>query len=237
MERQWEQWLKLISHDFRGPLTLILGYLQTVLQHLPSGTGYDQDRRELEAAINASQRLDKMVGEIVDAARLEANLLTITPVAVDVAPIVRDQIKKAHRRYPGRTIRASIADGLPHVAGDGRRIGQIVATLLSNAIVFSPATSEVAVSVGRVADTVEVTVADQGVGLTRSEKERVFEKFFRHERAQAVRREGLGLSLRVAESLARIQNGRLWVESPGPERGSTFHLNLPIADESIECAD
>lgn len=237
MERHWEQWLKLISHDFRGPLTLILGYVQTVLQHLPPGAAYEQDRRDLEAAMNASQRLDKMVGQIVDAARLEANLLTLTLTDVDVASIVREQIRKAHRRYPERTIRANIPDDLPRVIGDSRRIGQIVATLLSNAIVFSPATSVVAVLVRRIGDTVDLAVADQGVGFTDAEKERLFEKFYRHERAQAARREGLGLSLLVAENLARILNGRLWAESPGPERGSTFHLSLQIAGDSIASPD
>ena len=229
MEQSWEQWLSLISHDLRGPLTLILGYVQTVLQHLPDEKAHDQDRHDLDAAINAALRLDKMISEIVDAARIEAHLLTLTPTEIELPPIVRHQVQKAQRRYPGRRIRVSIPDELPVLFADGRRVGQIIATFLSNAILFSSQTSPVTVSVTRSADHVGVAVADDGLGLTEAEKQHLFEKFYRHERAREVRREGLGLSLLVAKHLAMRLHGQLWVESHGPDRGSTFYLSLPIA--------
>jgi two-component system OmpR family sensor kinase len=229
LESSWEQWLKLISHDFRGPLTLVLGYVQAVLHHLPPGPSFEQDRRDLMAAINATQRLDKMVGQIVDAARLEAHILPLTPTEVDVVPIVREQIRKARRRYPDRMIRVSVPNVVPTVVGDARRLGQMIGSLLSNAVLFSPPTTDVSVSVSRVDDMVEIAVADQGIGLTEDEKQHLFEKFYRPERAQSVRREGLGLSLLVVAGIAEMLNGQLRVESPGPDRGSTFHLRLPVA--------
>lgn len=237
LQQRWDQWLKVISHDLRGPLTLVLGYVQAVLQHLPPGSSFDQDRRNLTAAINATQRLDKMVGQIVDAARLEAQILTLAPTEVDIVPIVREQIRKARRRHPERTIRASIPDDVPMVLGDPRRIGQMLGSLLSNAILFSPETSDVSVSLSSGDDAVEIAISDQGIGLTESEKEHIFEKFYRPERAQSVRREGLGLSLLVVAGIARMLNGQLRVESPGPERGSTFYLSLPITTTSPSAAD
>lgn len=228
LEQGWEQWLNLISHDFRGPLTLILGYTQTLLQHLPDDGSRDQERHDLQAAVNAAQRLDKMVGDTVDAARLEARLLTLAPTEVDLALIVREQIRRANRRYPGRSIHSSISTSLPRAFADARRAGHIVATLLSNAVLFSPETSPVTVTVRQAGQQIVVYVADGGVGLTESEKARVFEKFYRPERARHARREGLGLSLLVAEQLTRRQGGRLWVESPGADQGSTFFLTLPV---------
>ncbi|MGH2459758.1 MAG: histidine kinase dimerization/phospho-acceptor domain-containing protein, partial [Chloroflexota bacterium] len=76
LEQYWEQWLRLISHDLRGPLTLMLGYSQSMLQSLPDGPGREHERHDLGAAVSAAHRLDKMIGQVVDAARLETHLLT-----------------------------------------------------------------------------------------------------------------------------------------------------------------
>lgn len=221
------QWLRVVSHDLRGPLTLVIGHVQNAIEHLPADEGHAPQRRDLEAAVRAAQRLDKMVGQVVDAARLEANLLTLNLDEVEVAPILHEQIRQARRRYQARTIRSSIPPDLPPVHTDGHRVGQIVASLLSNAILFSAANSPVSLSACLVGETMRVSVSDHGIGLTEAEQRHLFEKFYRHERAHDVRREGLGLSLRVAACLAERLDGQLWVESPGANAGCTFHLNLP----------
>src|SRR5579884_3011160 len=210
LEKRWEQWLKLISHDFRGPLTLMLGYTQTLLHSLPAGASRERDRHDLKSAVHAAQRLEKMIGEIVDAARLEANLVTPVLTEIDLGALVRDQIQKARRRYPGRSIVTDIPDTLPLVTGDVRRIGQIIATLLSNAILFSPATTPVTISIQCDAHEAQVSVSDQGIGLTDEEKCHLYERFYRQERARDVRREGLGLSLLVAAQFAEMLDGHLW---------------------------
>lgn len=227
LEQRWDQWLRLISHDFRGPLTLILGYSQNALHHLPDGPEHELVRHDLNAAMIAAQRLEKMIGETVDAARLEAHRLVLAPMEVDLGSIVREQVQKARRRYPGRKIRTCIANDLALLTTDPRRVGQILAALLSNAILFSPDTSTVSIGVKPAGNQVVVSAADAGVGLTDEEREHLFERFYRHERARDVRREGLGLSLLVSEQLAARLGGRLWVESPGAGRGSTFSFSLP----------
>lgn len=232
LEGHWEAWLRLISHDLRGPLTLMLGYTQTVLHNLPDDPTRAHERSHLQAAITAAQRLDKMVSEVVDAARLEARLISLTRSAIDLAAILADQVRKVRRRYPGRTVVSDIPSDLPPVDGDGRQIAQIIATLLSNAMLFSPTDTPIRVSVRSVGGReVTVAVVDQGIGLTEEERRHLFEQFYRPERARQVRREGLGLSLSIAAQLAELHGGRLWAESPGPDRGTTFYLALPIVPD------
>ena len=227
LEQSWEQWLRLISHDFRGPLTLVLGYAQTLLQSLPETPDREQERHDLSAAISAAQRLDKMVGQIVDAARLEARLLVLAKAETDIAPIIRDQVKKARHRYPGRSIRASIANDLPLIETDSRRVGQIIMTLLSNAILFSPSASVVMLTAQRGPGSVVIAVDDRGIGLDEDDLARLFERFYRPDRARETRREGLGLSLVVAAQLALDLGGRIWATSPGLGLGATFYVELP----------
>lgn len=228
LEQRWERWLKLISHDFRGPLTLILGYTQSLQQQVPVDQSSETTGRDLAATVAAAQRLDKMIGEMVDAARIEARILTLLPTEIELPPLVRGAVQAARRKYAGRSIQASIAPNLPPVLADARRVRQIIAALLSNAVLFSSNDSRVVVSVDHTPSQATISVADQGLGLTQPEISRLYEKFYRPERARDVRREGLGLSLMVAAELATLMQGRLWVESRGADQGSTFYLNLPV---------
>ncbi|MGH2457499.1 MAG: sensor histidine kinase, partial [Chloroflexota bacterium] len=158
---------------------------------------------------------------------LETHLLTLAPAETELAPIIRAQVQKARHRYPNRPIRVSITDSLPLIVVDARRVGQIIATLLSNAALFSPGLSPIVLSVRREDASIVIAVADHGIGLDETDRTRLFQKFYRAERAHETLREGLGLSLFVAAELAGRLGGRLWAASPGPGQGATFSLELP----------
>ncbi|HLG50211.1 MAG TPA: ATP-binding protein [Chloroflexota bacterium] len=231
LEESWEQWLRIISHDLRGPLTLILGYTQTALHGLRNQPSSSRARQDLEAVVTAARRLDKMVAEIVDAARLEAHLLMLSPTAIELAPIVSEQVRRAGRRYPDRVIENRISSDLPLVEGDPSRVGQIIAEILSNALIFS--TCSIHITAHPEPGRVVLAVTDRGVGITPDEMPRIFDRFYRAERCREIYREGLGLGLHVAQQLARHMGGDLWAESPGTGCGSTFYLSLPIADSPV----
>lgn len=228
LRQQWTNWLALISHDLRGPLTLILGYAQNLLRRRPADAEEgDRDRRELEMIVAGARRVDKMIGQVVDAARLENGLLASEPRDLDLNSIAREEVRLAKRRYPDRTFTMIGTDALPPIYADRRRTAQILASLLSNAALFSPAGADVEIATRDVPDRVIVAVRDPGLGLTPDEQARVFDRAFHSERAREVRREGLGLSLFIARQLARLQGGDLWVESPGPGHGATFSVSFP----------
>jgi signal transduction histidine kinase len=169
-----------------------------------------------------------MLGQVVDGARLEARRLALNPQPIDVGVVVKEEARKARRVYKDNSIRTDIPDSLPLVVADGRRVAQIIATLLSNAAVFSPASSTIRATARHRGERVVLAVADHGLGLSEEERHDVFQKYFQTERSRAVRREGFGVSLAIAKALATELGGDLWVESPGPDRGSTFFFGLPV---------
>lgn len=228
----WDTWLRTVSHDLRTPLTLILGYTQTMLIRLRSNPDAEQSRHDLEATANAAYRLEKMVSEVVDAARLETGRLQVNLQDIDPVALVRDQVRRANRRYPGASIRTSIPDNVPLITGDVRRASQIIAALLSNAVVFSPPKAPILVSIRGRSDFLDVAITDQGAGLTAEDHARLFDRAYRPERLREARREGLGLSLMIAKQITSLMGASLTAESPGPNEGSTFHLQFPIASDT-----
>lgn len=229
LRRQWSSWLAVISHDLRGPLTLVLGYAQNLLRRLPPGTKEDdRAQRELESIISGARRVDKMIGQVVDAARLEAGLLAYDRRDVDLAALVADEARRACRVYPDHPLNLDLADSLPLVYGDTRRVSQIVGSLLSNAALYSRPGTPIEITALVEDNRVVVVVRDHGIGLTDAERRRLFEKAEPTERTREVRREGLGLSLAIARQLARAMDGDLWAESDGVDRGSAFYAAFPL---------
>jgi two-component system sensor histidine kinase KdpD len=236
-QRRNDAWLSIVSHDLRGPLTLILGYAENYLNRTRSSRESSRSIQELEAIVNAARRLNKMVSQVVDGARIEGRRLVLNPRSIEVAPLVRDRVRTARRVYPAHRFDVALGNFQALVRCDTRAIETIVSTLLSNAAVFSSSDTPITVSAEDDAGWVRVSVLDRGIGLTEDELARIFERQFRPERAREARREGLGISLWIASELAQLSGGRLAVESSGESLGTTASLWLPVLDAVEATAD
>ncbi len=225
-QQRCQEIVRIVSHDLRGPLTLISGYTQSLLARMPDD-GTD-DRAALLATAQATYRLEKMIGQIVDHTRLDANLLDLRFNPVDLGLLLNDVVRKAGRRHNSRDIKLERPHHLPLVWSDQRRISQIIGSLISNAVNYSDESTPVLVSVTTADERLVLRVADHGVGITADEMPHLFEKYYRPERLRHLRREGLGLSLAIARAIADNLGASLWAESPGAERGATFYLSLPL---------
>ena len=178
--------------------------------------------------------LVQMVNELLDLSRIESggalgvvDLLDLGGVATESAERLR---LFADRQ--GVTLRVEVAAPVPLVRGDEDRLGQVLVNLLHNAVKFSPDGGDVTVSVRTVSADVVVAVADHGVGIPRAAQARVFERFYKVDRAR-VRGEagGTGLGLAIARHIIEQHGGRIWVES-AEGAGSTFSFSIPIATDS-----
>jgi signal transduction histidine kinase len=236
-QRRNDAWLSIVSHDLRGPLTLILGYAENYLNRARSTREASRSVQELEAIVNAARRLNKMVSQVVDGARIEGCRLVVNPRPIDLAPLLRERVRAARRVYPLHRFDVALHSFQALVHCDARVLETIVSTLLSNAAVFSSSDTSISVTAIDVAGWIRVTVADGGIGLTKDELARIFERRFRPERAREAKREGLGVSLWIASELARLSEGRLSVESPGENLGTTASLWLPALDANYVIAD
>lgn len=220
--------LRAVSHDLRSPLTAI----RASLEALASGElDLDESRRDalLQSALAESERLDRMVGNLLDLSRLQAGAARPAPRLRPIDGL----LDAALRQFPldERRIDVSCSGG-PLVNVDPAQLERVLVNLLENALKFSPADARVDVDVTQRGTEVLLRVADRGPGLPASERERVFEPFQRGAAARAG--SGAGLGLAIARGFVEANGGRLWAEASG--QGAAFVVALPASVDAVRSA-
>ena len=174
--------------------------------------------------------LVQMVSELLELSRIEAGGERLYLDVVDMAEVVRASCERLRlfAERQGIRLEARTVDGLPLVRGDAERLGQVLLNLIHNALKFSPSGTTVTVSAVAAADVVTVSVADQGPGIARQDQARIFERFYKVDRARVRGMGGTGLGLAIAHHIVEDHGGRLELESE-EGRGADFRFSLPIA--------
>jgi signal transduction histidine kinase len=173
-----------------------------------------------------------MVNELLDLARIESGGPLVLLDDVDMGRVVAESTERLRLFADRQGLRlvTDVPDHLPRVRGDEARIGQVVVNLLHNAVKFSDGGDEVAVRVRNGGSELVVSVEDHGVGIPRADQARIFERFYKVDRAR-VRGGGTGLGLSIARNVLQQHGGRIWVESEEGV-GSTFSFALPIPTDA-----
>jgi two-component system, OmpR family, phosphate regulon sensor histidine kinase PhoR len=222
-----------LSHELRTPLTTVSLLAETLARDAEvAGDAVPSRMRDRIGKIEVETgHLVQMVSELLDLSRIESGGGLGVLDLLDVGGIATESTERlrlfADRQ--GVTLRVDVAERLPLVRGDEDRLGQVFVNLLHNAVKFSPDGGEVVVSVGSVGPDVIVAIADHGVGIPRGAQARIFERFYKVDRAR-VRGEtgGTGLGLAIARHIIEQHGGHISVES-AEGVGSTFSFTLPIA--------
>jgi PAS domain S-box-containing protein len=225
-----------VSHELRTPLAAIYGAALTLRR---SDVELDAAGREqlLSTIADQSDRLARIVEEILLTSRLAAGELRVARGRFDADAIVRDTVDAASIRLPaGVRLEVMEPRSLPAVAGDGERARQVLANLIDNALKYSPDGGRIGVRVEAHEGYARFSVEDEGIGVPAAERERIFEKFYRLDPNLTRGAGGTGLGLYIARELVRRMNGRIWVTSQ-PGAGSTFSFELPFADRPTEDAE
>jgi two-component system, OmpR family, sensor kinase len=223
-EEQERNFLMSVSHELRTPLTAIRGHADA----LREGVVGDPDARAASLDVIAAEadRLERLVGDVLDLAKLDANRFTLLKEEVDMGRLV-DQVYAAfgeEARRRGIDYECDAAAG-PVIVTDGDRVFQIVSNLVSNAFRWTPDGGRVSLALAQANGAVSVSVADTGPGITPVERERIFRPFWSRDGA------GTGLGLAIARELALALGGRIVLESE-PGEGSRFDLLLPATPPS-----
>jgi len=226
LEEQREDMLRAISHDLRNPLSAVLGQAQLLERRLEKA-GLERERTNVEAIITSARRMNAMIQDLVDAARLESRQLRLNLQPVDLRTFVPDLLQRLEPVMETRRVRVQIPEGLPPVRADPDRLERILSNLLSNALKFSPPGSEVTVSAQQRGDEIVTSVSDHGPGIPPEDIPKLFQRYARTTVGEA-RRDGLGLGLYITRGLVEAHGGRIWVESQ-VGIGSTFSFSLPVA--------
>ncbi len=232
LERQRAEFLGMVSHELRAPLTSIKGSAATLIS---SGESLDpaellQFHRIIE---QQADHMQDMIKDLLDVARIETGTLSVSPAPADAAGLV-DQARNAFLSGGGRNnIQLDLEPDLPPVMADRRRVVQVLGNLLSNAAKHSPEISAIRLSAAREGVHVAFSVADAGIGVSSELMPYLFRK---HSRIDGDDRSGIagsGLGLAICKGIVEAHGGRIRAESGGPGMGARFTFTLPAVDEGM----
>ncbi len=228
VEAMRRQLIADVSHELRTPLTAIKGSMEGLMDGvLPAAPEtYRQIHQEAD-------RLARLVDDLQELSRVEAGAYPLDLRPRDLAALVRGTVKRLEpqARAKGIDLHAELPADLPPVLVDEARITQVLTNLAANAVQYTPEGGRVILSAGRSGDEVCVEVKDNGIGIPAEHLPKLFTRFYRVDKSRSRQAGGgSGIGLAIARHLVEAHGGRIWAESPGEGKGSTFSFTLKAAN-------
>jgi signal transduction histidine kinase len=222
-DRQRRELIANVSHELRTPITALQGILENIVDGVA-----EAEPAMMETALTQTERLGRLVTELLDLSRLDAGVVPMIRAQIDIPKFLHDVVREAHVNATGagRDVNFLVSAQPGAVHGDRERLHQVFANLLDNAARHSPPGGTVVVRAERREDHLLLAVADEGEGIPAAERDRVFERFTRGERAADG---GTGLGLAIARWVINLHQGTIAVVEPGrDQRGCHMHVTLPL---------
>jgi K+-sensing histidine kinase KdpD len=227
-DRVRRELLQNVSHELRTPLSSILTGSSVLLGRSDITSPV---RDGLTGIVTQSRRLDRLVGDMLDLARIEGHALELRLEPTDVGEAVRAAAERLRQLHPTRTVRVVTEPGSVEAVADWDRLGQVLDNLLGNADRYAPPTSPIEIHVASGArGTVVTRVIDHGPGVPADMRERIFDRFVRDEQAGG---EGTGLGLAIVRGIIEAHAGRIWLDDPEAGGGAVFAFTLPAAPAAL----
>lgn len=219
-----KDFLANVSHDLKTPLTSIQGFSQAIVD----GAAPDPIKAA-QIIYDEAARLNRMVVELTELARLEAGRLSLHMSPIDMGQLTEAIAQRLAIVARQKRITFNVdAPSMPPISGDGDRLAQVLTNLISNAIQYTPEGGQIDIRTRVRESGVEIIVQDTGVGISAQDLPRIFERFYQVDKARGPRR-GTGLGLAIVQEIVQAHGGRVTAASAGEGRGSTFTVWLPIA--------
>jgi len=220
-----DDFVAMVSHEFRTPLTSIHGYVSLLLD--------EQDRLQpddihyLKVVARNTERLHRLVSDLLSSAQDDARPMELERTPTNICEIVRASVESARPAAEAKDL--SLGVEMPsylRIIVDPQRFAQVVDNLVSNAVKYTPAGGSVAVTLAGYDDHIELAVVDTGIGIDPADRDRLFTRFFRTRDAESRSIQGVGLGLSITKKIVEAHGGRIEVESS--DQGSTFRVWLPL---------
>src|SRR5205814_6285222 len=228
LDRTKSEFLSIVSHEFRTALTGIQGFSELIRD---GGLEADEVRAYGGYIFNDADRVNRLIGDMLDLDRMESGRMSIRTTDVDINEVLSDSIARAGSS-PSVEFKADLDPRLPIVVGERDRLVQVVSNLVNNAVKYSPDGGTVTLSSRSEGGFALVSVTDTGVGIRPDEIGHVFERFRRVRSGAAQSIPGTGLGLTIVKQIVEMHGGKIWVES-AVGHGSAFHFTLPLAAENV----
>lgn len=240
-----DEFLAITAHEFRTPLTVILAHSQMALRVLRKPVDQDTSQRlndSLSTIEEQAHQLTNIVNTFLEVAQINRGQLVLKLAPVDLTDIIKQVVTNQSATSPEHTITFEIApEARPYmVMGDSARLSQVLGNLIQNAIKYSPFGGPITISLrqhgGEPGRTIEVQVADKGIGIPKEAQARLFERFYRAPNIDGSKTKGVGLGLYIVSALLKMHGGSIRAESSGIYgEGSRFIITLPaLESETVE---
>jgi two-component system sensor histidine kinase VicK len=241
---QHELWMR-VSHEFRTPLTAVMGYSQ-LLQSYNDDELVTEGRDKLKIIQDSTKRMNDMLRELLDMSQASMGETILMRSRVNIPELLHHVYDRLALQFQekGQTVTILASSDLPSVLCDQRRIDQVVSNLMTNAIKYAPKNSQVTITVRLLANDAQapkhapqgvitpclmVSVIDAGVGVKADEVQKIFVPFYRTNHAKHVGAEGVGLGLAICKTFIELHHGKIWATPSTPKnRGGQFYFTLPI---------
>ncbi len=231
--RSKDQFLMILSHELRTPMTAIIGWARLLPTLSPSDPVIPQ---ALESIARSADLQAQLIDDMLDVSRIVSGKLRLNLQMVDVADVLNAAVESVRPSAVARnvTLVTSLAGDIGLICADSTRLQQIAWNLLTNAVKFTPGEGRVELSARRTPSHIEITVKDNGQGIASEFLPHIFEPFRQEETPQTRVHGGLGLGLSIVRYLTEAQGGTIMAESAGSMKGATFSLSLPLGMKATE---
>ena len=235
VDRLKNEFLSITSHELKSPLTPIYDYAD-ILQKELLGPVNEKQKNALGIVKKQSEHLLKIIESLLEASRIEhGKPLKLEKEPVSFCILLEEIFNVMRSQFDARQIKLGmdLPEDFPAVLADPAKLSHLMTCLLENALKFTPKGGWVKVLGARKDDSVEIQVADNGIGLAREHLEEVFTRFFQVDTSYTRIAGGVGLGLTIAKEIVEAHSGRIWAESEGLGKGSTFFFTIPLTRLSI----
>jgi signal transduction histidine kinase len=231
LDRLKDDFISTVTHELRTPLTSIRAFSEILNDNPDLDAG--QRRRFLGIVIKESERLTRLINQVLDLSKLESGSAEWRPAEVDMCDVVEEAVSSTAQLFRDRDValETRLPASCPPIYADRDRVVQVLLNLLSNAAKFcEPHRGRVIVSLSRGSDSVQCDVEDNGAGISPAHQKVIFEKFRQAGDSISAKPQGTGLGLPISRSIVQHLGGRLWVSST-PGAGARFSFTIPLARE------
>lgn len=220
------EFVSIVSHQIRAPLT----NMQGAVERMESDCAVVNltCKRMFNILSQQTNRLDRLVSDVLSAARIDAGDIVLHPEPISILPVAQQIVNQIGARTSNRPIHLPTKPGLPYVFADREHIAEVISNLLDNADKYSPPGKPVEIDLRADETGVTLSIRDRGKGLPLADLDRIFDKFYRVNGGDDQSGYGYGLGLYVCRKLIEAQGGRVWAENH-PDGGAIFSMTLPIA--------
>lgn len=230
LDESKSEFLSISSHQLRTPLTIIKGYSSMLLEG-SFGKMSKPVKESVDKIFVSTERLINLVESLLNISRIEAGRIEFNIEPVDLTEVAKSMVNDFQEKAKARKLKLAFMseEKVPKVAADAQKIKDIVSNIIDNAIKYTKQ-GEIMVGLHQEGTSVVFCSQDTGIGMEADDIKRLFNKFTRGKDSNKVNTEGTGLGLYYARVLVENMGGRIWVESPGKNKGSKFCFSLPMAD-------